>query len=91
MYMYIQMIIRTWDREVARVEVALAVDGVELALRPQRVARVGGAARVVRQGAPLHPAFREEVERFALSEVAWNLLYLNWVMGVLLWALQTSW
>ena len=90
MYMYIQMIIRTWDREVARVEVALAVDGVELALRPQRVAR-GGAACVVRQRSPLHPVFWIEVERLALSEVAWNLLYLNWVMGVLLCALQTSW
>ena len=85
--------IRTWDGEVSRVEVALAVDGVELALRPQRVARVGGAARVVRQGAPLHPVhIEEEVERIDLSKVAWNLqMYLKCVMGVLLCALQTSW
>ena len=45
------------DREVARVEVPLAVDGVQLPLRPQRVPRRRPAPRppVVRQGSPLHP------------------------------------
>ena len=46
------------DREVARVEVPLAVDGVQLTLRPQRVPRRRAAPRrpsVVRQGSPLHP------------------------------------
>ena len=49
------------DREVAGVEVPLAVDGVQLPLRPQRVPRRRAAPRppVVRQGSPLHPELRK--------------------------------